>query len=141
MIFKNLKNYAMFFKTNRSCCSVNTKQVATELRLVHWAGIMQERKASGLSNKDYCESMGIHENVYYYWQRKLREAACTHLTTKEHDVTGGLVPNGWTRLMPGETICPEESLTIEVGGFRVMATAGTDPELLLKVCRTLKSLC
>jgi len=120
---------------------VNTNQIATELRLAHWAQVMQDRKASGLSNKDYCESAGIHENVYYYWQRKLREAACTQLTAQGNGVTGELVPNGWTKLMAGELFQREESLTIEVGGCRVMATVGTNPELLLKVCRTLKSLC
>jgi putative transposase len=120
---------------------MNTNQIAAEIRLTHWAQVMQERKASGLSNKAYCESTGIHENVYYYWQRKLREAACTHLSSQGSEDTGELVPNGWTRLVPGEVSRSEESLTIEVGGCRVMATTGTNPDLLLKVCRTLKSLC
>jgi len=58
---------------------MNTKDIAAEYRLSHWAGIMKERAASGLSIKAFCKSAGIHTNVYHYWQRKLREAACAEL--------------------------------------------------------------
>jgi len=57
----------------------NTREIAAEYRLSHWAGIMQERVSSGMSVKAYCASVGLHENVYYYWQKKLREAAYDQL--------------------------------------------------------------
>ena len=59
---------------------MNTKLVTAELRISHWAGIMKERSDSGLSVRAYCEREGFHENIYYYWQRKLREAACKQLS-------------------------------------------------------------
>lgn len=40
---------------------------------------MRERIESGLSIRAYCKNAGFHENVYYYWQRKLRQAACEQL--------------------------------------------------------------
>jgi len=46
-----------------------------EYRQSHWAQIIQDRNASGLTIKAYCESEGIHVNSYYYWLKKLREAA------------------------------------------------------------------
>jgi transposase-like protein len=58
---------------------MNTKEITKEYRLRHWAGIMRERKESGLSVKAFCEDAGFHENIYYYWQRKLREAKCEQL--------------------------------------------------------------
>jgi hypothetical protein len=60
---------------------MNTREIAAEYRLTHWAGIMRDRAESGLSIKAYCENAGFHENVYYYWQRKLREAACGQMDT------------------------------------------------------------
>jgi hypothetical protein len=34
-----------------------------------------------VSIREYCEDSGIHENTYFYWQRKLRESACLGLQT------------------------------------------------------------
>ena len=54
---------------------METREQAAEYRLSHWRGVLQERNASGMSVRVYCRSIGLKENVYYYWQRKLREAA------------------------------------------------------------------
>ena len=117
---------------------INTREIAEEYRLSHWAGVMKEQSASGLNKSAYCESAGIHKNVYYYWQRKLRETAYFALIEQEPENT--TVPNGWTKVMPGSVSSAEKSLTIEVGGCRITATAETDPELLAKICRTLKTI-
>ena len=58
---------------------MNTRDIAKEYRLAHWAQIMRERIESRLSVKDFCSNAGMHENTYFYWQRKLREAACEQL--------------------------------------------------------------
>jgi len=62
---------------------MNMREMASEYRLTHWAQIMRERKESGLNIKAYCEQQGFHENVYYYWQRRLREAAIKKIAAKE----------------------------------------------------------
>ena len=120
---------------------VNTREIAAEYRLSHWAQIMQERSQGNLSIKAYCKQIGISTNTYFYWQRKLRETACTQLSHQGHESETEHVPNGWARLMPVQSLQAKGNVTIEVGGCTVTATTETDPELLLKVCRTLKSLC
>ena len=55
---------------------MNTREIAKEVRLSHWASIIRERQESGLSVKAYCERAGFHSNSYFYWQKKLRETAC-----------------------------------------------------------------
>jgi hypothetical protein len=55
---------------------MNTREIAEEYRLSHWARIMQERQESGLSIKAFCRKAGFHENRYFYWQKRIREAAC-----------------------------------------------------------------
>ena len=45
---------------------MNTREIATEYRLSHWAQVMRERIESGLSIKAFCENVGFHENIYYY---------------------------------------------------------------------------
>ena len=55
---------------------MNTRALASEVRMSHWSEVIEERNASGLSVREYCKKSGIRENAYFYWQRKLREVAC-----------------------------------------------------------------
>jgi len=64
---------------------MNTREIAVEYRLAHWSQIMQGRKERGQSIRAYCEDMGLHENVYYYWQRKLREATYEQLSENKEE--------------------------------------------------------
>lgn len=117
---------------------MDTRKVATEYRMTQWAQRLQARQCSGESIEAFCEASGISRNTYFYWQRKLREAACTELANRSEGENG--VPNGWARLTSGKAKGAAEGITIEVGGCRVMATEDTDPELLAKVCRALKAV-
>ena len=114
---------------------MNTREIAEEYRLAHWAQIMRARQESGLNIKAFCEESGFHENVYYYWQRKLREAACIELAVKAPETS--LTPTGWARL---ETSPTASAVSVEINGCVVSVTAETDSALLAKVCRTLKTL-
>jgi len=137
---------------------VNSREIAAEYRLSHWAQIMQERSESGMSIKAYCESIGLHQNVYHYWQRKLREVAIT-TNTIEEETKAGLIPQtpqglvvphsrNCSPMPPGWALCStekpktgQETIQIEIGKSRVSADASTDYELLSKICRMLMSLC
>jgi len=119
---------------------MNTREIAAEYRLSHWAQMMRERQERGLSIKAYCRESGFHENVYYYWQRKLRQTACAELTERTADAETGLVPSGWTRLTGAGSEPLGSALVIEINGCRVNVTAETDGALLEKVCRTLKAI-
>ena len=64
---------------------INTREIAEEYRLSHWAQIMHERMESGMSIKAYCRQLGISTNTYFYRQKKLRESACAHLAAQDHE--------------------------------------------------------
>jgi len=114
---------------------MNTRDIAANYRMSHWAQLIQERKASGKNISDYCVSIGCSENAYYYWQRKLREAACNELTQKS-----SIIPNGWALCKPGTAVA-DGTLTIEINNYRINVTHGTDMALLSKTCQALKTLC
>ena len=118
---------------------MDTREVATEYRLAQWAQTIQARVQSGQSIKEFCASAGISRNAYFYWQRKLREGACAELAGKGTGSENRLIPSGWAQL---ETVADraEASVTLEVNGCRISATAETDLELLAKVCRALSSV-
>jgi hypothetical protein len=124
---------------------MKTREIAKEYRLSHWVQIMQERSESGKSIRSYCQTAGICEKTYYYWQRKLREAACNELASAmKKEAVGSetsLVPNGWAVCKTGEDTNQGKPLVIEINGFRVHVEPDTAPDHLAKVCLALKSIC
>lgn len=131
---------------------VNMREIAEEYRLSHWAQVMQARSASGMSVKAFCKSEGIYPNRYYYWQRKLREAALMATAAQNENTvimannsessgTQANIPQGWALCESKKSESEQNTVEIEIGKIRITAHAGTDQELLAKVCRTLMSLC
>lgn len=115
---------------------MNTSKVTAKYRSSQWMEIIRDRQNSGLNIKEYCEQTGISRHAYYYWQRKLREAACSELIKQEEPTAA--VPSGWAQLAPVAVV--ESSLKIEVGGCHIDVNIHTDLDLLKKVCRSLRSL-
>ena len=73
---KNLKKHKCKVKSNnKKVVKMDVRQATAEHRLSHWSEVIKERQESGLTVKAYCESIGIHTNIYYYWQKKLRAKA------------------------------------------------------------------
>ena len=133
-------------KLNGGVLVINTREIAAEYRLGHWSQILQDRAASGMSIKAYCEINGIHQNVYHYWQRKLRAAAVIAAT--ENKAPGNpalqiLPPQGWATIAAKSAGSGSGSGTIqiEIGKSRVTADTSTNLELLSEVCRMLMTLC
>jgi len=121
---------------------VNTNEIAKEYRLSHWAQVMQRRTENSLSIREYCINIGISENTYYYWQRRVRQAACDLLLPAvPTEIAKPSVPAGWALAEPVKEAIGDNTVVIEVGPCRVKVAADTDLELLAKVCRMLASLC
>lgn len=120
---------------------MNTRDIAAEYRLAHWAQVMHDRADKGISIRAYCKNIGIHQNTYFYWQHKLREVAASGIqaaaTLPEEK---SLAPKDWAALCISSNPEESQSLTVEVGGCRITVCAYTDTELLSKVCRVLKTL-
>lgn len=119
---------------------MDPQKVAAEYRLSQWAQVMQAQQDSGQNIKDFCETAGISRNAYFYWQKKLRKVACTELAKTEEP--RNIVPSGWMQLAPPQPQSQQmkATLEIEISGCHITAGPDTDPELLKKVCRVLKSL-
>jgi hypothetical protein len=120
---------------------MNTREIAAEYRLGHWAQIMQDRAASGQSIRAYCKEKGIATNVYFYWQRKLREAAAQQMAAEQNAKSQALVPSGWATVSSAEVAAQPDSLTLRVGGAEIEVRSGFDEALLASVIKTLSGVC
>ena len=117
---------------------MDVQKVTAEYRLSQWAQVIQAQQESGQNIKDFCQTAGISRNAFFYWQKKLRKAACTELAKTEEP--RNIVPSGWMQLAPKQVHPAKETLDIEINGCNVTVNTETDFELLKKVCRVLMSL-
>jgi len=67
-------------------------------RMTQWSEILQDKSASGLTVREYCESNGLSINSFYYWQRKLRSALIALSENGQERGSGTLVPHGFTEV-------------------------------------------
>ncbi len=121
---------------------MDTRKIAKEYRLATWAQLVQERAELGLNVREFCELKGIHENTYYHWQRKQREVSAQELLPITQEPQQLAAPSGWSAVeLTAAEPNPAQTLPIEIGSCRVMASPDTEPELLAKVCKVLVELC
>lgn len=118
---------------------MGVREQTREIRLRQWAEIMQARQNSGQTVHAFCVDNEINEKRFYYWQRKLREAACLELGMGESKTPA--IPSGWMMCEAADVKSIAATLTIEIGGCQIQVNESVDTELLKKVCTTLKSLC
>ena len=97
-----------------------------EYRMETWSACIQECKASGLSNREFCRQHGISEKSYYYWLRKLRNQAA--------DTVGAKL----VKLEP--TAIEEDILEIRYHGAELRLPSGVDMEAVAGLLRSIQSL-
>jgi len=138
-VVPTVRSCIKFFKLD-GVDGMTAKELATQYRMSQWAGLLQERTASGESIKEFCESRGISRDRYYYWQRKLRIAAGAALQAQQK--SDKMIPVGWAAC-EAEAARPPQSvgITIEIGKCCVSVGTGWDATVLQKVCRVLTELC
>jgi transposase-like protein len=126
---------------------MNTREIAVEYRLTHWAQIMRNRIDSGLSVRAFCENAGVHENIYYYWQRKLREATCEGLARAEREGNGPTLPTFAEIKLSGQSAnrsmatADQSQVRIETDGVQITASNGYPVDKLAYLLRVVAQSC
>ena len=102
--------------------------VRDEYRAQQWAILIQECKASGMSNKEFCIQRGVSEKSFYYWQKKLRtkllEAAAPQLA----------------QLDPLPAPAPKELLQISFRGSELKLPAEVDMDAVSALLCSIQGL-
>ena len=126
---------------------MNTRQVATEYRLAQWVQAMQERKASGETIKEFCQRKGVNKNTYFYWQQRIRKAACEKLAeVQSMEAQTGLSVQGFTEVKITEApalpmaVLPSK-ICVEAGKYKITTDSGYPAESLSMLLRELIRPC
>lgn len=56
------------------------------IKLRRWTRVVEAANASNLSRSEWCKKMGITENAFYYWQRRVRNYIMNQVPGKEESV-------------------------------------------------------
>ena len=104
----------------------------SEYRLQQWAQVVRECNTSGLSNREFCRQNQIAEKTYYYWVRRLRQAAASQV----EDRTPTLVP-----LDPAQQASRQETddmLYIRFRGAELTLPGRTDMDAVAALLKSIQ---
>ena len=103
----------------------DTLVVRDEYWQIQWAAVIQECKARGLTNKEYCIRHGLSEKSFYYWRKKHR----TQIVASAPE------------LVPLEVASAvEEKLQIRYCGAELKLPSGVDMDAVAVLLRSVQSL-
>lgn len=119
--------------------------------MAQWAQVIQERKASGENVKEYCQNRGLSRDAYFYWQKKLKEAAYEQLAVMKTAAgeTNLIAATGFAEikirdeqsLAPCTGGIPGGQLTADISGIKVTIDAAYPVDQLACLLRGLRKPC
>lgn len=117
--------------------SMSVKDSTHEYRLSQWLTIIKECRSSGMPVKRWCEQNDVNEKRFYYWQRKLREAASKSLPTTMEQPTFVQVSSSvqLPSVSPVTDFVPARVL--KVGNVSLELSDTVQPELLATALKVL----
>jgi len=68
---------------------MDTQLIAHTIRLKQMTEMVQQCRNSGLTCREWCKQNHVSEHVYFYWQRKAREALCENKTVEFAEIPAG----------------------------------------------------
>lgn len=122
---------------------MTTQEVKNNYSLQKWASIIQERNASELSTKQWCNQNGILEGSYYYWLKRVREKAFKQLpvSKKETELQEISVESAVFAKIPTPQSKVSADVMISLNGMEIGLNSSATPELIQSVLLAVKQLC
>lgn len=105
---------------------MNTRDEVRQMRIREWKKVFEDKAASGLSAKEYCQQNGIGKDQYFYWQKILRES-----------VLNEIKPNRFTELPVSSdkffSLTAPSPITITVGKGTISVQDKESLKMVMKV--------
>jgi hypothetical protein len=71
---------------------LDSREVVYKYRLSKWTAIIRECRSSGQTVAVWCSEHNINQKTYYYWLKRVRDAACEALPALNAD-NNSIVPD------------------------------------------------
>ena len=114
-------------------------KVKNEYRLQQWSNLIKDCQSSGMKVDAWCETNGISRNSYYYWLRKIREAAFHEFAVVEDLPSEPVV----LKKLEVQTPVPDTraAVIIRLGNATIEINEGTSQQTIQAVLLALQSVC
>ena len=123
---------------------MTAKEAAGTYRVLRWTELICECKASGKTITAWCAEHSINVKTYYYWQKRVRAAACEQLTLKEAAglpaVPASEVPSFTEYRVPSRNIS-SAAVTLHLSGATMEIHNGADASVIESTLKALKNIC
>lgn len=122
---------------------MTTQEVKNHYSFQKWASIIQERNASELSTKQWCNQNGILEGSYYYWLKRIREKSLKQLSAPKIDTRlqeVSVEPAVFAKIPTPAKQVPADVM-ISLNGMEIGLNSSATPELIQSVLLAVKQLC
>ena len=108
-----------------------TRAMTKQIRIQQWTEIFKDKAASGLKVKEYCQLHGITKDAYFYWLKKVNEAAIesSGIELVELKEPASLPPS----VISGADTVFKTEATISSGNFTISVNSNTPKELLISL--------
>ncbi|MDF2869889.1 MAG: hypothetical protein K0R05_1464 [Anaerocolumna sp.] len=111
---------------------MDTRLATNQIRLSEWTRIINDRCQSGLKVDEYCKQHQLSRHAYYYWLRKVKEAALIHNSFVE-------LPALPEKTVPASTNHFIYQMTIAIGNTVLGVSESTPMELLSRVLEVVRN--
>lgn len=74
-----IKVFKVRLKNFKGGLELNTREVTSQYRFNQWTEIVRQCRSSGQTVAEWCAENNIKPTSYYYWLRRIRQAACEAL--------------------------------------------------------------
>lgn len=121
---------------------MNTIAVKNQLNLAQGRRMIKECQDSGKTAAAWCAENGIARWKYFYWLKRVREAACEKMM-----VGGELLPPAARETMVfaelSQPVCRKKdvAMTFKMDDYEVEIYNGADGDVIVQTIRALKNIC
>ena len=119
---------------------MDTRNITREVRLRHWATLINEKNDSGKTIKAFCEGHGLRPKTYHYWQRKLREAAYLEEYQSQKPELPGDVPV-FAEIGINRPKSISGDITVRIGGISCEIRNGAEKDIIENTLCAMSLLC
>jgi hypothetical protein len=105
--------------------------MATNELKKEWEARIADFKASGKSGATWCTANNVNIHQFYYWVKKLKSSNSADIQS----------PKWYSLEISTQSQDPTNNLLIRVGEVTIEVKPDYNPDLLLNVIRTLRTIC
>lgn len=123
---------------------MGAREATHAYRMQRWVEIMNQCRNSGETVKVWCESQGVNIKTYYYWQRKLREAASETLPTcreSTKEASPELHPTFAEIALPSPHSVSQAAVIVRYHEATIEVCSGAEASTIENALRAVKSVC